>query len=108
VGTKWVFTVRYTLTGLVDYFKARLVAQGFSQRVGEDFYETFSPTIRYESIRALLAIGCAKDLEIHQVDVISAYPRAKLHAEVYIRKVQGLTLPAGVVLKVQKALYGLK
>jgi hypothetical protein len=40
--------------------------------------------------------------------VVLAYPRAKLHVEVYIRKVQGLTLPAGVVLKVQKALYGLK
>jgi hypothetical protein len=40
--------------------------------------------------------------------VVSAYPRAKLHAEVYVREVQGLTLPASVVLKVQKALYGLK
>lgn len=108
VGTKWVFTVKYTSTRLVDRFKARLVAQGYSQRLGDDFYETFSPTIRYESIRALLAIGCAEDLEIHQADVESAYPRAKLHAEVYIRGVQGLTLPSGIALKVQKALYGLK
>ena len=108
VGTKWVFTVKYTPTGLVHHFKARLVAQGYSQRPGDDFCETFSPTIRYESIRALLAVGCAEDLEIHHADVDTAYPRAKLHAEVYIRRVEGLTLPSNVVLKVRKALYGLK
>jgi hypothetical protein len=108
VGTKWVFTVKYTPTGLIDRFKARLVAQGYSQRLGDDFLETFSPTIRYESIRALLAVGCAEDLEIHQADVDTAYPRTELHAEVYIREVQGLSLPPGVVLKVRKALYGLK
>ena len=42
------------------------------------------------------------------MDVETAYPHAKLHAEVYIREVKGLTLPPSVVLKVQKALYGLK
>jgi hypothetical protein len=72
---------------LIDRFKARLVAQRYSQRLGDDFLETFSPTIRYESIRALLAIGCTEDLEIHQADVDIAYPRAELHAEVYIREV---------------------
>jgi len=108
VGTKWVFTVKYTPTGLVDHFKARLVAQGFSQKLGDDFYKTFSPTIYFESIRALLAIGCAEDLEIHQADVTTAYPHARLHAEVYIREVQGLTLPSGTVLRVLKAFYSLK
>ena len=64
VGCKWVFTVKYTPTGLIDRYKARLVAQGFSQSLGDDYVETFSPTIRAESLRVLLAIGALEDLEI--------------------------------------------
>jgi len=59
-----VFTVKYTPIGLIDRYKARLVAQGFSQVPGDDFLETFSPTIRAESLRILLALGASKDLEI--------------------------------------------
>ena len=84
VGSKWVFTVKYTPTGLLDRYKARLVAQGFSQVPGDDFLETFSPTIRAESLRILLAIGALEDLEMRQIDVVSAYPRSKLHAKVYM------------------------
>ena len=51
-------------TGLIDRYKARLVAQGFSQRPGENFVETFSPIIRAESLRVLLAIRATEDLEI--------------------------------------------
>ena len=108
VDTKWVFTIKSTPTGLVDRFKARLVARGFSQRAGDDFWETFSPTVRYESVRMILAIACAEDLEVHQADVDTAYPRAELHAEVYVRKIDGITLPANKVLRVRKAFYGLK
>lgn len=108
VGSKWVFTVKYTPTGLLDKFKARLVAQGFSQSPGVDFKETFSPTVRFESLRTLLAIGAALDYEIHQTDVVSAYPRSTLHAEVYMRIPKGVEAPSGKCLQVLKSLYGLK
>jgi Reverse transcriptase (RNA-dependent DNA polymerase) len=108
VGCKWVFTVKYTPTGLLDRFKARLVAQGYSQVPGDDFLETFSPTVRFESLRTLLAIGAYLDWEIHQTDVVSAYPRSILHAEVYMKPPQGLQAVPGKVLRVKKSLYGLK
>jgi hypothetical protein len=99
VGTKWVFIVKRTPTGLIDRFKARLVAQGFSQVPGDDFLETFSPTVRQESLRVLLAIGAYKDLEIKQADVVSAYPRAKLHATIYTKVPLGLEgCPEGKML----------
>ena len=59
VGCRWVFTVKYTPNGLIDKFKARLVAKGFSQAPRTDYTNTFSPTIKMDSLRALLAIAAA-------------------------------------------------
>lgn len=108
IGCKFVFTVKYTPTGLIDQYKARLVAQGFSQVPGDDFLETFSPTIRAESLRILLALGAYEDLEMRQIDVVSAYPRSKLHATVYMRPPEALKCPNGMVLLLLNSLYGLK
>lgn len=108
VGHKWVFTVKYTPTGQLDRFKARLTAQGFSQVYGEDFLETFSPTMRGDSLRVLLAIAAYENLSIRQVDIVSAYPRSKLHANVYMRPPKGIHCPPGNVLRLKKSLYGLK
>jgi hypothetical protein len=108
LGCRWVFNVKYTPTGLVDRFKARLVAQGFGQVPGDDYLETFSPTIRAESLRLLLSIGASEDMDIRQIDVVSAYPRSDLHAEVYMKPPEGLYCPEGYVLRLRKSLYGLK
>ena len=108
IGHKWVFTVKYTPTGQLDRFKARLTAQGFSQVYGEDFLETFSPTMRGDSLRVLLAIAAYKKLSMRQVDIVSAYPRSKLHANVYMRPPKGVHCPPGNVLRLKKSLYGLK
>jgi hypothetical protein len=51
-----VFTIKYTPIGLLDKFKARLVVQGFSQVLKDNFLETFLPTVRFKSLRTLLAI----------------------------------------------------
>ena len=108
VGHTWVFKVKYTPTGHVDKFKARMVAQGFSQTLGEDFLETFSPTMRGESLRVLLAIAAYHNLEIRQIDVVSAYPRSELHADVYMKPPPAIGCPPGKVLHLLTSLYGLK
>jgi len=108
IDCKWVFTVKYTPTGLIDCYKARLVARGCKQKAGDDYLETFSPTIRSESLRTLLAIAAAEDLEVRQIDVTTAYPRSKLHATVYMRPPAALNCPAGTVLLLRQSLYGLK
>lgn len=43
LGSKWIFKLKYKPDGVVDRYKARLVAQGFDQEYGLDFQETFSP-----------------------------------------------------------------
>ena len=57
VGCKWVYKTKRNAFGEIDRFKARLVAQGFSQQHGVDFDEVFAPVARYKSIRSLLAVA---------------------------------------------------
>ena len=78
IGLKWVFKVKYHPNGSVVRFKARLIAQGFSQVQGIDFSETFAPTVRRESLRIYLALCLMLNLFIHQVDIVSIYLESPL------------------------------
>jgi hypothetical protein len=108
VGCRWVFEVKYTPNGLIDRFKARLVAKGFSQTHGSDYTDTFSPTIKMDSLRALLAIAAANNWPIEQMDVISAYLAGVLDEDIYMTPPEGLGLPEDFTVQVIKALYRLK
>jgi len=59
VGSKWVLKANNNAGGTLERFRARAVAQGFSQAPGFDFEDTFAPVIRYKSLRLLIAI-CAR------------------------------------------------
>lgn len=105
VGSRWVFTIKDTLP---PKYKARLVAQGFSQREGIDYNETFSPVVRYDSVRVLLALAVHFDMVIHQMDVTTAFLNGKLKETIYMRPPPGIDLPDGSVCRLHKSLYGLK
>jgi hypothetical protein len=70
--------------------KSRVVAQGFSQKEGIDYEETFAPIARLEAIRILLAFSVAKGFKLHQMDVKSAFSNGVLEEEVYVRQPPGL------------------
>jgi transposase InsO family protein len=96
-------------TGEVLKFKARLVARGFTQRPGVDYEETYAPVARFETVLAMLAVGLRNGLQIHQVDVDSAYVNASIKEELYMRPPEGvLEVAPGKVLRLRKAIYGLK
>ena len=73
VGSTWVFDLKRTSQGLIERYKARLCAQGFSQKEGEDFVYTFSNTVSYETLRLVLAISALHDLELSSLDIKTAY-----------------------------------
>ena len=82
VGTRWVYDVKSNNDGVVERYKARLVAQGFSQKEGIDYNETFAPTMHIKTARLLLHLAASQKLEVRQYDVSTAF----LHASLLERK----------------------
>ena len=90
--------------------KARLVAQGFTQIEGLDFWETYAPVSRLESIRILLAYAAHHDFKLYQMDMKSAFLNGPLSELVYVEQPPGFEDPKypNHVYKLDKALYRLK
>ncbi|WVZ84479.1 LOW QUALITY PROTEIN: hypothetical protein U9M48_031509 [Paspalum notatum var. saurae] len=110
IGTKWVFRNKQGEDGMVVRNKARLVAQGFCQKEGIDYEETFAPVARLEAIRILLAFAASKGFKLQQMDVKSAFLNGFIEEEVYVRQPPGFESARypDRVYKLKKALYGLK
>src|SRR5258705_1321173 len=111
-GCHWVYKIKRDVDGNIILYRARLVAQGFTQRPGEDFFETFAPVAKIESIRMLLAIAAILDWEIHVIDVHSSFLNSKMPEDqtVYLSQPPGYIAEGkeDFVWKLGKALYGLK
>ena len=107
IGCKWVYRKKLTETGSIDKYKARLVAKGFAQTQGIDYQETFSPVVKFASIRTLLAIAVKHGYEVHQMDVVTAYLNGDLLEDVYMTQPEGYR-NSNQVCKLNRSLYGLK
>ena len=110
VGCKWVFRTKKDANGEVVRHKARLVAKGYSQVEGVDFNETFAPVAKFSTIRCILALGAAMDLEMHQMDVKTAFLNGDLEEDIYMDQPQGFVQEGQeeLVCKLKKSLYGLR
>ncbi|GJR21411.1 retrovirus-related pol polyprotein from transposon TNT 1-94 [Tanacetum coccineum] len=89
IGTKWVFRNKLDENGIVSRNKARLVTQGYNQQECIDYDETYAPVARLESIRILLAIACANEFKLYQMDVKSAFLNGFINEEVYVAQTLG-------------------
>ncbi|WVZ63587.1 LOW QUALITY PROTEIN: hypothetical protein U9M48_013210 [Paspalum notatum var. saurae] len=90
--------------------QGKTCCQGFCQKEGIDYEETFAPVARLEAICILLAFVALKGFKLFQMDVKSAFLNGFIEEEVYIRQPPGFEHPKfpNQVFKLQKALYGLK
>ena len=110
VGSKWVFKLKVGPDGMVHKHKARFVAQGFSQKYGLDYDETFSPVVRFESLRTVIALAVQNGLKLHQMDVTTAFLNGELNEEVYMKQPEGFVAKGheDLVCKLKRSIYGLK
>jgi hypothetical protein len=86
VGSRWIYKVKQAVDGSVEKYKARFVAQGFSQIEGIDYDETFAPVARYSSIRSILALSAQMGWHIHQMDVKTTFLNGIIEEEVYTKQ----------------------
>ena len=97
-------------------YKAGLVAQGFSQRLGIDYEETYSPVMDAITFRFLISLAVSKGLDMHLMDVITAYLYGSIDNDIYMKIPEGFkfpevnnTKPCNICsIKLQRSLYGLK
>ncbi|KAD4586033.1 hypothetical protein E3N88_23634 [Mikania micrantha] len=110
LGYRWIFKRKMKADGSIDKYKARLVIKGFRQKEGVDYFDTYSPVTRITSIRLVLAIAALRNLEVHQMDVKTAFLNGDLEEEIYMEQPEGFSAPGqeGKVCKLVKSLYGLK
>lgn len=94
IGNRFVFRTKEN-----GNKKVRLVAKGCSQRPGEDFYDTYSPVVRSTSIRLLTALSAKLNLEIHQMDVVTAYLNGEITEGVFMEVPERLNMVLENIIK---------
>lgn len=108
LGSRWVFARKEFADGSIERYKARLVAQGFSQRPGIDVNETFAPVARSTTVRFLIAYAASANLDLQQFDFETAFLNGTMTEDVYMKIPDGFrgTVPPNKVLKLAKSMYG--
>lgn len=107
IGCKWVYKLKTDGKGNVIRHKARLVAQGFSQKFGIDYDEVFAPVARSQTFRLLLSVAGMRGYKVKQFDIKTAFLNGTLEEEIYMQQPHGFQ-KGNEVLKLKKSIYGLK
>ena len=101
IHTMIILKRKYDTDGKLVKYKARLVALGNYQKFGDSYNETYAPVVGMSVLRSVLANAAARDLEIHGMDVSTAFLNAKLEEEIYLSV-------RGKIYRASKSIYGLK
>jgi len=110
VGCKWVFNTKRECHGNIERYTARLVAKGFTQKDEIDYKETFSLVSKKDSFRIIMALVAHYDLELHQMDVKTAFLNGNLEEDVYMDQPVGFIKEGKehMACKLKKSIYELK
>jgi Reverse transcriptase (RNA-dependent DNA polymerase) len=110
IGVKWIYKTKVNADGSIQKHKARLVVKGYNQKSGIDYFETYAPVARLETIRTIIAVTAQNRWPIFQLDVKSAFLNGELKEDIFVEQPEGFYVAGEEhkVYKLKKALYGLK
>jgi len=110
ISCKWIFKIKKDLKGNIERYKARLVAKDFTQKEGIDYKKTFSPVSSKDSFRTIMTLVAHLDLELHQMDVKTAFLNGDIEEMIYVVQPENFVLgdSKSMVCKLKKFIYGLK
>ncbi|KAL9265434.1 Retrovirus-related Pol polyprotein from transposon TNT 1-94-like protein [Drosera capensis] len=110
IDCKWIFKTKKDSEGNIIRFKARLVAKSYTQKEGIDFKEAFSPVSSKDSFRIIMALVTYFSLELHQMDVKTAFFNGDIEEIIYMQQPENFVSgdPKKMTCKLKKSIYGLK
>jgi len=110
IGCKWVYKIKYKENSSLDKYKARIVEEGYTQREGVDYTETFAPTAKWGTIRTLFSLEAHNSWKIYHMDVKTTFLNGNLKEYVYMFHPEGFVVKGKEkkVRKLVKVLYGSK
>ena len=109
IPVRWIFNKKLDAQGNIERYKARLVAKGFMQREGMDFNEVFAPVSKHTTLRTLLGMVASQDMELHQLDIKTAFLNGELEETIYMQQPRGYEEGStNTVCLLKKSLYGLR
>jgi hypothetical protein len=103
-----VFTIKVKADSILDHFKAQLVARGFSQIYGIDYFETFALIVQMDTLWTFIAITAKKDWELTHMDIKNTFTESYLKEQIYLALPQGVNVKDSYALCVLRSLYRLK
>ena len=106
--TRWVFSLKInSADNTIERFKARVVIRGFEQLEELDFENIFPPTVSHATVRTYFAHAASGGMEVHHVDVKTAFLNSEVDRELYCRPPDGLQ-NGKTIWRLLKSLYGLR
>ncbi|CAI7790962.1 unnamed protein product [Closterium sp. NIES-53] len=108
ITSKWLFEIKSDTDGKIERYKSRLVAKGYLQKEKVEYKELLAPVVKQRTLRTLLAGAAIKGWRVKQMDVTTAFLNGVLEEEIFMAQPEGFDDGSGRVLKLKKALYGLK
>ncbi|CAI7768149.1 unnamed protein product [Closterium sp. NIES-53] len=108
ITSKWLFKIKSDADGKIERYKSRLVAKGYQQKEKVDYKELFAPVVKPTTLRTLLAGAAIKGWVVKQMDVTTAFLNGVLEEDIFMAQPKGFDDGSGRVLRLKKALYGLK
>lgn len=110
VGCKWIYRIKRKVDGSIERYKGRLIAKGFHQEEGVDYFDTFSPVVKPTTIWLILSLVVTNKWTIRKLYINNAFLNGDLSEQVFMEQQKGFVDPhrPHFVCKLNKALYGIK